>query len=254
MEMNQQVSTLQDEVRLLKGEIKSILKELRTAVLSRDNPFSADASLPAFRGVDRSEPAGSDAAADKPNVPLAAPEPPTAPPNPTPPPNVAPAGPMPGVAPAGPASPPDVAPADPLPPSGGATAAPMPPSLRTASEGAARPALTIIRPLEEEDEGPPAQRWNLLTIASLAAWVEEAVETLGSKTFQTVLELSCFADILTPEMRNVLSSIGQVAPQPEEEGQPMNINECLVVLRQLEAILHGGGSVERHPVEVRRAA
>ncbi len=41
MELTNQVATLQDEVKLLKGEIKSILKEIRTAVLSRDNPFAA---------------------------------------------------------------------------------------------------------------------------------------------------------------------------------------------------------------------
>ncbi len=59
MELTEQLGTLQDEVKLLKGEIKAILKELRTAVLSSDNPFTMDAG-----GPKPSQPADSDSKKD----------------------------------------------------------------------------------------------------------------------------------------------------------------------------------------------
>ena len=54
MDLTNQVATLQDEVKLLKGEIKSVLKEIRTAVLSQDNPFSVNSGTSAFQAVNHS--------------------------------------------------------------------------------------------------------------------------------------------------------------------------------------------------------
>ena len=70
MELTQQVATLDDELKLLKGEIKVILKEIRTAVLSNNNPFTMDTSA-----VDAPAPA-----APAPELPLAGPVGPTTPP------------------------------------------------------------------------------------------------------------------------------------------------------------------------------
>lgn len=48
MELGSKVTLLEEEVAVLKGEIKTILQEVRTAVLARENPFAAGAhdSLP----------------------------------------------------------------------------------------------------------------------------------------------------------------------------------------------------------------
>lgn len=40
MELTAQIAALEEEVTVLKGEIKAILQEVRTAVLARDNPFT----------------------------------------------------------------------------------------------------------------------------------------------------------------------------------------------------------------------
>jgi len=42
MELGSKVTALEEEVAVLKGEIKTILQEVRTAVLARANPFAAD--------------------------------------------------------------------------------------------------------------------------------------------------------------------------------------------------------------------
>ena len=44
MELTSQVANLQDEVKLLKGEIKAVLKDIRAAVLSENNPFALNAA------------------------------------------------------------------------------------------------------------------------------------------------------------------------------------------------------------------
>jgi len=43
MELGSKVTELEEEVAVLKGEIKTILQEVRTAVLARANPFAVDA-------------------------------------------------------------------------------------------------------------------------------------------------------------------------------------------------------------------
>ena len=60
MEMNQQLSGVQDDLKLLKGEIKNILKELRGAILAEDNPFTKGAGTPTFGAVGRGEKADAE--------------------------------------------------------------------------------------------------------------------------------------------------------------------------------------------------
>lgn len=43
MELGSKVTALEEEIAVLKGEIKTILQEVRTAVLARENPFAIDA-------------------------------------------------------------------------------------------------------------------------------------------------------------------------------------------------------------------
>jgi len=211
MELNQQVATLQDEVKLLKGEIKAILKEVRAALLNRDNPFTADAP-PIFRPVVRSNEQEADEEFNAQLAALQAPQ--EAPGQPA------------GQQPAAPA------PETPLP-------LPLAPAQLPVAQPA--PAQQEPTPLyRAEPEPSAAPHWDLLTIASLTAWAEDALATLGPKRFQIVLELACFAELLPLEVRNVLAGLVELIPDhPQREERPFHINESLVVLRQLEAILQG---------------
>ena len=236
MELNQQLGTMQDEIKLLKGEIKAILKELRTAILSNDNPFTMNAGAPK-----PSQPADSDTKKDEPEK--AEPEeesPPTD--GPTTPPLGGPGPPPggPGGPPGGPGGPPLGGPGG--PPIGGPGGPPGGPGGPPGGPGGPTP----IRPLDEEtasDEESPSpasgKGWNLLTIASLTAWAEDALTSLGPRRFQIVLELACFAELLSPDVKTVLHDMSEFAPEQEGKERPMNINDCLVVLHQLEAILQG---------------
>ena len=97
-------------------------------------------------------------------------------------------------------------------------------------------------PLEDGEPGagkPPAPKWNLLTIAGLLLWAEDAVATLGARRFQIVLELASAAALLPAETRDVLSRIVDLVTEEKKAEQPMNVIECLVILRQLDSLLHG---------------
>lgn len=212
MELNQQVATLQDEVKLLNGEIKAILKEVRAALLNRDNPFTADAP-PVFRPVARSAEEGADEEFSARLAALQAPQ----------------------NAPGQPAAQQPVA-QEPAGPSPDTPPAPLPLPMAQAAPPPQEP--TPLYRAEPEPPAPP--RWDLLTIASLTAWAEDALATLGPKRFQIVLELACFAELLPLDVRDVLAGLADLIPeQPQREERPLHVNESLVVLRQLEAILQG---------------
>ena len=217
MELTQQISGVQDELKLLKGEIKNILKELRGAVLAEENPFTRGVTPPTFHAVGRSDSDDADDSSDEPEAEKEAPEQPSA---------------SEDTASDGPTT----------PPPGALGGPPQPTSLH-----AGEPATAS----EEPSAAASKPQWDLLTIASLAAWSEDALTSLGPKRFQTVLELACFADLVSPDVKEVLSSMADLTPEQQANEKPMHINDCLVVLHQLEAILQGE-NVRRLPKRRRR--
>lgn len=262
MELTSQVAVLQDEVKLLKGEIKSILKEIRTAVLSRDNPFSAGLDAMAAGGAAQQPTAQEPIltpvppAQPEPIQPIAQPVPQTQPePTPQPAPVPAPQPSAPAPAWSGPVPEPQAAPEpfwpnSPAPQQAAMTAAaPVPPQATTAQpveldvdvDEAGREPIPIRKGQAEASPVPAHEgpSWSLPAIAGLAVWAEDALTALGPRRFQFVLELASFADLLNEDAREVLVGLIDADSLTSHEERPINVNECLVVLRQLEAIVHG---------------
>ena len=46
-QLENRVATLEDEHKIVKGEVKQVLTDIRTAVLARDNPFDNELAMPA---------------------------------------------------------------------------------------------------------------------------------------------------------------------------------------------------------------
>ncbi|HXF51572.1 MAG TPA: hypothetical protein VNM43_07815 [Dehalococcoidia bacterium] len=116
--------------------------------------------------------------------------------------------------------------------------APEPPSEppRVASEPHAAPRLRVVPEPEPE---PPAARepaWSLLTISHLAIWVEEAVHRLGPRRVRTMLELCEIGGMVGPETKAALLRI--IEPDAPEPSRTPTVNEWLLALRELEALLH----------------
>jgi hypothetical protein len=211
MEITSQLASIEDELKLLKGEIKSILKEIRTAVLSSDNPFSANtSSIRSSSAAPASAPTAGPALVDASQTPPAPVEEPT------------PFSPRPVELPA-PQPQPIVEPQRAAPHNEAQFAEPV--SLH--NEASAR------------DEPAELHPTSLFTIASLLAWAEDAIGTLGARRFRLMLELAYFAELLSPEVRDVLREVAEIWSSDQEPDRPVNVNECLLQLRQLEAIVNG---------------
>jgi hypothetical protein len=209
VELTSQVANLEDEIKLLKGEIKAILKEIRAAVLSRDNPFDPASSA---RSTSAAAPVIVEPAASV--VPQTS-EP--APPMATP------------FAPGQPAAAPPVH-QEPIEfPRAASEPTPAPKGHESLPLHASKPAA------EDRTEQPPS----LLTIASLLGWADDAITTLGPRRFRLMLELAYFAELLSPEVRDVLRELADLSPSTDDVAGPMNTNECLLQLHQLEAVISG---------------
>lgn len=235
MELTAQISALEEEVKVLKGEIKSILTEIRTAVLTQDNPFAPEAGVPVFRPVERSLPASQplDEGNQEAEEGSAAPESgQTASSEPAPPgPPVAqaePAASLPNIG-GGPKAAPG-----PEPEQG---AAPMAPSVPTIGGGP-----QAVPQAEPEREAAP-MAWSVPTIAGLVAWADETASRIGPAHLQMVLELARFAGLIRPEAEGPLLKIIKLASS-RKDSAAASVNDCLVALRQLEAIFKGEDSNE----------
>jgi hypothetical protein len=84
------------------------------------------------------------------------------------------------------------------------------------------------------DERP---RWSLLTIASLIAWAEDAVQALGTLRLEILMDLCEAAGHLSHEARVALSRVVELDVPPPAAPAP---NDTVVILRQLESLLQDG--------------
>lgn len=138
------------------------------------------------------------------------------------------------------AAPPVVVVHEPAPP------APEPPRAAAPAPEAPPKEPIMLRP--QQPPAPPAPlpaqqpQWSLLTIAGLSAWAEDAMRRLGALRVEILLDLCEAAGHLTPEARQALSRVTEL-DLPEPATQPSN-NETIVILRQLEALVHDADGID----------
>jgi hypothetical protein len=223
MELTAQMAALEEEVKLLKGEIKTILTEIRTAVLAHDNPFAPGGGVPVFRPAERSAADDEPPAEAQEEADDSSPEP-----EPEPPPQRA------------AASEPEE-----WPPAVAQVETPPPQPRVEPVEPAASPQSGSIRPAPAPDP-PPApiapvvqeRSWSVQTIAGLVAWADETASRLGTAHLQMVLELARFADLIPSDAEEPLLKVIKLASS-RKDSAAASVNDCLVALRQLEAIFDG---------------
>lgn len=169
-QLEARVATLEDEGKIVKGEVKQILTEIRSAILVRDNPFDGDG------GMSRSTP---------PALTVVQPEPQRI-----------------AVTPVIQVEHRSEAP-PPAPPSAPAAAPSREPT-------PLRPEQNIQPAAAPVTVAPEQPQWSLLTIAGLAAWAEEAMARVGSLRLEILLDLCEAAGHLTPEARLALGRVTEM--------------------------------------------
>ena len=213
-QLESRVATLEDEGKIVRGEVKQILTEIRTSILARENPFEGDGGLTSGStmgvGVTMAQ---------------AAP-PPVAPPQPKPEPAPRARKPEPEE---------DEEPA-------------MPAAAPSREPVMLRPQQPQPVPMPPPAPEPQQPQWTLLTIAGLSAWAEEAMRRLGSLRLEILLDMCEAAGHLTPEARQALSRVTEM-DIPEPLHAP-STNETVVMLRQLDALVndeddHGSSRLQR---------
>jgi len=200
--LNSKIAALEDEMRIVKGEVKQVLTEIRSAILAQDSPFEEGPASRAPRPIQimpavAEEPARVEIIMPKSEHGDAAS----------------------AVAPAANthAQPAAVAPQVQAPASVAVAAASVP-----------APAPVTPR---------PAPRWRLLTVASLAAWAEEALLRLGPQRLAILLDLCEVSGYLPAEARHALDRVSELdVPAPEK---PATAMETTLLLRQLDALIQG---------------
>ena len=193
------VATLEDEGKIIKGEVKQVLTEIRTAILVRDNPFE-DA------GGARATAHTATATADVSRIAIIAPAPATRQAEP-----------------------------EPEPEQESEPERPQPQFAREEPEYGREP-IMMRTPAPAPPPAPEAPQWSLLTIASLTAWAEDAMQRLGALRFEILLDLCEAAGHVSPEARAALSRVKELDVAAPEKAP--STNDTVVVLRQLDALLN----------------
>jgi hypothetical protein len=262
MEQTDRIAALEEEVSLLKGEIKSILQEVRVALLSRENPFAggileAPASVPpayaapapvaghespppvTMRGF---EPIGEGGR-------LAAAVPPT----------WSQLGPDPAATEEGPAS-------DPLPrrarQSGRGAGGDSHLLEDEEAEEAAHPVVPG-KSSQRRDEPSGRQvgtsrnaarttghseRWNRRDLAALMAWTQEVAARFSRRDFVLMLSIARYGGLIDGRLQQTLVELsGSLA---SEGARPASMMDFALAAHQLEAVL----GFDQQPDESTRAA
>ncbi len=234
--MEAKLAALEEEINILKGEIKSILQEVRTAVLAAENPFTGGLAMrqaaAALEDKDaepkvvrlQAPPAAPAAASAEPQVP-------------------APRQRMDAGATAETESFDDD-------PAGYETA---PPAYREASgrprasDPSGAPSHLARAPRQENREQLAERRPSAPDVRALAAlltWVEETRERLDERRYRVVLNLARYGDLIDPELEKTLLDAAETLGGMQDQ-EHASVNDCIVALRQIEAILAPDANVRR---------
>lgn len=252
MELNDRVSQLEDEIKILKNEIQAVLLDLRESYTDLENPFNLAAMAVAAQPIiiNNQAPPAATPQAPPPPEPNPAPSAPVAPPEP-----VALAEPLDQILAADEILAPD--PPAAVEPSLSSKPEELP-YFETESFGEAeaeyeyhavataetaqgevnrvwRPALeTEADASADEKENSPGTI-DLTTIAGLANWIGDVTRRFGSERAESMLDMSELMGFIDAELRSILSKF--IFPSAGEYAGKMTTHNYMATLKGLDDIL-----------------
>ncbi len=232
MELNDRVSQLEDEIKLLKNEVQAVLLDLRESYLNLENPFSQSGPPLVAQPVIINQP---------PPAPVQ--EAPVAAPPPIPDPKIVEESPIVTDQPPAMEEPvhrqeeptyesevaSDVAAPKEVVRAWRPMVGPEPPDTGNGITG------TGYTQDGEADHSSPNARMDVATVASLADWTVSAVKHLGVERTRSILDISEMMDHLTPEVKGILEKI--VSPVTGEYAGKPTTRDYLASLLELDVIL-----------------
>jgi hypothetical protein len=223
MELTERLNHLEDELKLLKAELRTVLIGIREELLRREGPFEAGGTVPPVRVTRLEQPAGG-------GPPALAVPPPAA--------SAAPAAVVTGSAELHAPAPPRPLPAR-TPWLGPPLAHDMP-STHQASAPVQVPAISVALPVDPHE---PCER-GVLDIASLGRWADATCRRVGRRRLDEILDVYELLNGSMPE--GTRSAVVRMADLcgPRDDPERVGINDVMVVLSQLDGLLRGHGGSE----------
>ncbi len=221
MELNEKFNELESQIKLLKNEVKETLLDIRETILNYQNPFTTTELSPPVEVIKREENTvnteliGQKAPDEDVEKPIE---------------QVEKAG----------VFVPEVPVERALEVGGKAKESqslPKAPSPVSKSEDSSIP----LRPVQADE--PRNGTLDLTSIAGLARWADSAINRIGRRRIEAIVEIYRMTGHLSPGLDEVLLQLTQLADAEEPEGR-ITMRECIVVLVQLESLLGRGGRSE----------
>ena len=224
MELNQKISELDAELKLLKNEVKEVLLDIRESILDYENPFTTVAAAPPTVVEIRQEPTAQTVVAqqEQPAARVEFPEErqgavergtdqnPEAQPD-----RIAEKG---GVREEGGTFPTAPGPVEPVP-----SLATQPP------------------PFSMTEQRTGAGPLDLATIAGLGQWAGSGVTRIGRKRVEAIIQIYRMTGHLMPGLDEVLMELTRLV-DGEEPAAPVTMRECIGALVQLDSLVGRSGS------------
>ncbi len=222
MELNDRITQLEDEIKILKNEVQAVLLDLRDSYLNRENPFTIEMAPIANQPVVINQPS-----------PIAEEQPPIAEEKPDDMiPEEEPENELLGIEELAHEPEPvcEPEPADEQELTAGDETA------REEVKRAWRPEIepaAHFKPRETADGSDG--KVDLATITGLAQWVAETVKRLGSERTEVILDISEMMGHVAPELKNILVKF--ISPVPDEYSGKVTTRDYLASLIELDSLL-----------------
>ncbi len=209
MELNDRVTRLEDEIKILKNEVQAVLLDLRESCLNRENPFNPGASPVTSQPIIINQPA-----------PVAHKQPPIAKENQ--------GNKLAGV---------EELANEPEP----VYKQELTAGEETAHEEVKRARRPEIEPgsrfkSREITDGPDG-KVDLATIAGLAQWVAETAKRLGRERTEATLDISEMMGHLAPDLKNILVKFINLTPDGYSDSGKVTTRDYLASLIELDSLL-----------------
>ena len=215
MELGSKVSALEEEIAVLKGEIKTILQEVRTAVLARENPFAVE-SADGLRAPSPATQAFPEPSMPEPEARLTIES-----------------LPMPSE------------PATPEPQATVAAPSPIPFPGRDETDAAR---------YEASMQPAGSRRWSAGSLATLIAWTQETASRMDASDLDIVLSLARYGGLIDEELETTLTKLSKPLFKEDSEPQPKGVTDYLLALRELSALIEEAEDSHRGTGPLRRAS
>lgn len=203
MELDKRVNEIETELKIMKGEIKELLVDIRDLVNKNENPFC---SIPSLEALKREVPEKEECTDKQPDLTCNGEN--------------------------------ELKPSAGISESGNQNVKNGENSLKLASPGQGNSLLDFQK---QEMHGPETEKFRKIdtfTLVELMRWVDYAVSTIGHSNLEELLNLYTLTGHLPEETKGIIENIAKLSIEEPAGEDGVSMKDNIMVLSQLSAILN----------------